>query len=115
VASGAQFFVTPPVFNLELFSGFMQKVANRKAKIIPTVLLLKSVGMARYIDRHLENVSVPLELISRIQKAQDKARECVNIAAELVAALRDVGCSGVLLSPLGWEHKLLDILEGPKA
>ena len=78
MASGAEFFVTPPVFNLELFSGFMKKVATRKAKIIPTVLLLKSVGMARYIDRHLENVSVPPELISRIQKAQDKARECVN-------------------------------------
>ncbi|MEJ2364198.1 MAG: methylenetetrahydrofolate reductase [Deltaproteobacteria bacterium] len=115
LAAGARFFVTPPVFDLESFSGFMKKVAGRQAKIIPTVLLLKSVGMARYIDRHLDNVTVPSEVISRIQKAQDKVRECVNIAAELVSGLKRMGCSGVFIVPLGWEHKLLDILDGAKA
>jgi methylenetetrahydrofolate reductase (NADPH) len=114
VASGATFFVTPPVFDLESFSGFMKKAANRQAKIIPTVLLLKSVGMARYIDRHLDNVSIPSEVISRIQKAQDKVGECVDIAAELVSSLKNMGCSGVLIVPLGWEQKLLDILDGAK-
>jgi len=75
------------------------------------VLLLKSVGMARYIDRHMDNVSISSEIIGRIQKAQDKVRECVNVAAEFVSGLRDMGCSGVLIAPLGWEDKLLDILE----
>ncbi len=115
IAAGGKFFVTPPVFDLESFSSFMKKAAGRKSKIIPTVLLLKSVGMARYIDRHLDNVSVPSEVISRIQKAQDKVRECVDIAAELVSGLRKMGCSGVLIVPLGWEHKLVDILDGAKA
>lgn len=115
IAAGAEFFVTSPVFDLEAFAGFMKKVADRKAKIIPTVLLLKSAGMARYIDRHQDNVSIPAELINRIKKAQDKVRECVNIAAEFVSALRDAGSCGVLIAPLGWEHKLLDILEGSKA
>jgi len=115
IAVGAEFFVTPPVFDLESFSRFMKKVAGREAKIIPSVLLLKSVGMARYIDRHLDNVTVPGEVTSRIQKAQDKVRECVDIAAELVSGLRNMGCNGVLIVPLGWEHKLLDILDGAKA
>jgi 5,10-methylenetetrahydrofolate reductase len=115
IAAGAKFFVTPPVFDLGLFSGFMKKVAGREAKIIPTVLLLKSVGMARYIDRHLDNVTIPSEVVSRIQKAQDKVGECIDIAAELVSGLRKMGCSGVLIVTLGWEHKLLDILDGAKA
>jgi 5,10-methylenetetrahydrofolate reductase len=114
MAAGAKFFVTPPVFDLQSFSGFLKKLAGRQAKIIPTVLLLKSVGMARYIDRHLDNVTVPSEVISRIQKAQDKVRECVDIAAELVSGLRKMDCSGVLIVPLGWEHKLLDIVDGAK-
>lgn len=115
IAAGAEFFVTSPVFDLEAFAGFMKKVADRQAKIIPTVLLLKSSGMARYIDRHQDNVSIPADLINRIKKAQDKVRECVNIAAELVSALKDAGSCGVLIATLGWEHKLLDILTGPKA
>lgn len=115
IEAGAEFFVTSPVFDLEAFAGFMKKVADRQAKIIPTVLLLKSSGMARYIDRHQDNVSIPADLINRIKKAQDKVRECVNIAAELVSALKDAGSCGVLIATLGWEHKLLDILTGPKA
>jgi 5,10-methylenetetrahydrofolate reductase len=115
IAAGAEFFVTPPIFDLDSFSDFMKKVSNRKANLIPTVLLLKSVGMARYIDRHLDNVTIPSEIIGRIQKAQDKVRECVDIAAELVSSLKKMGCSGVLIAPLGWEHKILDILDGAKA
>ena len=115
IAAGAKFFVTPPVFDLGSFSGFMKKVAGREAKIIPTVLLLKSVGMARYIDRHLDNVTIPSEVVSRIQKAQDKVGECIDLAAELVSGLRKMVCSGVLIVTLGWEHKLLDILDGAKA
>lgn len=114
-AAGAQFFVTPPVFNLESFSAFMNKAEGQKAKIIPTVLLLKSAGMAKYIDRHLDNVSIPGEVIGRIQKAQDKARECVHIAGELVSSLKEMGSSGVLIAPLGWEDRLPEILDSAKA
>ena len=115
INAGAEFFVTPPVFDLESFARFMKKIAGRQAKIIPTTLLLKSVGMARYIDRNVDNVSIPKDLITRIQKGKDRVWECVNIAAEFVSALKDMGCNGVLIAPLGWEHKLLDILDGSKA
>ena len=37
-------------------------------------------------------------------------RECVQIAAELVAALKDQGYRGVLISTIGWEDKLPAIL-----
>jgi len=111
MAAGAEFFITQPVFDLQPLSKFMKRVEERKAKIIPTVLLLKSVGMARYIDQHLDYVHVPGDLIRRIQKAPDKARECVQIAGELVLALRDLGYSGVLISTIGWEDKLPNILE----
>jgi 5,10-methylenetetrahydrofolate reductase len=115
VASGAQFFVTSPVFDLESFARFMKKVRERQATIIPQVLLLKSVGMARYIDRHLDYIHIPADIITRIQRAGDKVRECISIAGETIAALRDMGCSGVHISTLGWEDKLLTILDGARA
>jgi methylenetetrahydrofolate reductase (NADPH) len=76
------------------------------------VLLLKSAGMASYIDRHMDNVHVPSDLIRRIQKAPDKVRECVQIAREMVSGLRDAGYRGVLIATIGWEDKLPNILEG---
>ncbi|MEN6483577.1 MAG: methylenetetrahydrofolate reductase [Syntrophobacteraceae bacterium] len=111
IAAGAEFFVTPPIFDLQSVSKFMKRISDRKVKIIPTVLLLKSVGMARYIQANIDTMHIPEETVARIQKAPDRVRECVRIAAELVRQFREAGFSGVLLSTIGWEDKLPDILE----
>jgi 5,10-methylenetetrahydrofolate reductase len=110
IAAGARFFTTPPVYDLAVLETFRKKVGQRQAAIIPTVLLLKSVGMARYINRHLDQMKIPEDFINRINKAADRVRECVQIAAEIVAALKDKGYHGVLLSTIGWEDKLPAIL-----
>jgi 5,10-methylenetetrahydrofolate reductase len=109
IAAGARFFITPAVFEPEVLERFRDRLGKRQAAVIPTVMLLKSVGMARYINRHLE-MKVPEEYLNRIQKAPDRVRECVQIAAELVSALKDRGCSGVNIATIGWEDKLPAIL-----
>jgi 5,10-methylenetetrahydrofolate reductase len=109
--AGTQFFITPPVFDLGAIEPFLKRAEQHKTKLIPTVLLLKSVGMARYIDRNLPHVHIPKTFISRIQKAGDKVRECTRIAAEVAAAVKKEGFGGVLISTIGWENKLSEILE----
>jgi len=109
--AGAQFFISPPLFDLSAIHPFMKRVDIRKTKIIPTVLLLKSLGMARYIMRNVDNVYISDSLIDRIQKSPDKVRECTRIASEMVTSLKKEGFSGVNLATLGWEHKLPEILE----
>jgi methylenetetrahydrofolate reductase (NADPH) len=112
IAAGATFFMTPPVFYLQTLGRFAKRLGDRPCRILPTVLLLKSAGMASYIDRHLDNVHVPSDIIRRIQKAGDKIRECVQIARELVMGLRDAGYGGALIATIGWEDKLPSIVEG---
>jgi 5,10-methylenetetrahydrofolate reductase len=109
IAAGARFFTTQPVFDVAVLENFKKQVGSRPAAIIPTVLLLKSVGMARYINRHLE-MKIPEEYITRIHKAADRVRECVQIAAEFAAAIKQKGFPGVLIATIGWEDKLPSIL-----
>ncbi len=111
IDAGVQFFTSPPLFDLSAIHPFMKRVDIQKTKIIPTVLLLKSLGMARYIMRNVDNVYISDSLIDRIQKSPDKVRECTQIASEMVASLKKEGFSGVYLATLGWEHKLPEILE----
>jgi 5,10-methylenetetrahydrofolate reductase len=108
--AGARFFVTPPIFDLTVLDRFMKRLGDGGAYLIPTVLLLKSVGMARYIDRHMEHIDIPPETIRRLQNAPERVRECVQIAAELVAALKAKKVSGVNIATIGWEDKLPQIL-----
>lgn len=109
--AGARFFITPPIFDLTAIEPFLGRVDHRKTHIIPTVLLLKSLGMARYIDRNQKHIRIPTTLIKRIQTAEEKTRECLRIAGELVAAFRDEQFSGVTISSLGWEHRLPELLD----
>lgn len=111
IEAGAQFFITPPLFDLDAIQPFLKRMDLNQTKIIPTVLLLKSLGMARYMARNVDHVFIPDSLIQRIQKAPEKVRECVRIASEMVTTLKQEGFSGVLLSTIGWEHKLPEILE----
>jgi 5,10-methylenetetrahydrofolate reductase len=111
IEAGAQFFISPPLFDLSAIEPFIKRVDLNKTTIIPTVLLLKSLGMARYMARNVDHVYIPDSLIQRIQKAPEKVRECVQIASEMVTTLKQEGFSGVLLSTIGWEHKLPEILD----
>ncbi len=44
VEAGARFFVTSPLFDLSLLEPYQKRIDLRKVAIIPTVMLLKSVG-----------------------------------------------------------------------
>ena len=109
IAAGARFFTTQAVFDVDALEKFRQQVGPRPAAIIPTVMLLKSVGMARYINAHME-MKIPEAFVARIQKSSDRVRECVQIAAEFVAEVKKAGFPGVLVSTIGWEEKLPSIL-----
>ncbi len=107
---GVQFVITNPVFDVRPLQQVLKRIDTSRVAVIPTVLLLKSAGMARYIDRNVKGISVPAEMIRGIQKAPDRVKECIQIAAESVARIKDLGMAGVMLSTLGWEDRLPDVL-----
>ncbi|MBC2712429.1 MAG: methylenetetrahydrofolate reductase [Desulfosarcina sp.] len=108
--AGVDFFIAPPVFDLGTIAPFREKVDLKKTRIIPTVMLLKSVGMARYLTRHL-NVTISQDLIKRLMRAPDKATESLSIATEIIAAVKEAGFAGVMISAMGWEDKLQKLLD----
>ncbi len=108
--AGARFFITPPVFELDSIAAFLQRVDHRKYKVVPTVLLIKSLGMARYIDRNLKHVNIPRTLLNRLKGARDKALETLRIAREIIRTFEEEGFCGVQVSTLGGEERLAELL-----
>ncbi len=110
VEAGAQFIITPPVFDMDLFASFVEKAKPLGVPLIPTVFLLKSVGIARYMATTLPAYHISEELISRIRKASNRELECIRIAGEMVANLKQLA-QGVHIVTLGWEYQLPSILD----
>jgi 5,10-methylenetetrahydrofolate reductase len=111
---GVEYVITNPIFDLRRFQQFIKRIDTSQIALIPTVLLLKSAGMARYIDRNITGISIPSETIRGIQKAPDKVKECIRIAGETVTHIKEMGMAGVLISTVGWEDKLPQILNEAK-
>jgi methylenetetrahydrofolate reductase (NADPH) len=110
IDAGARFLITPPVFDLNHFTDFMSKAQTLRVPIIPTIFLLKSVAVARYIANSEPGAHISEELIRRIRKSPDRENEGIRIAGETIAALRGLA-QGVLVQTLGWEHRLPAILD----
>jgi methylenetetrahydrofolate reductase (NADPH) len=107
---GVDFFFTNSIYDVSLFETFAKKVAHFKIPIIAGITLLKSVGMARYINKHIEGASIPDSIIDRLMKASDKKQACMEIARELIKQLRPL-CQGVQIIPIGWENLVPSLLD----
>jgi 5,10-methylenetetrahydrofolate reductase len=107
---GADFFFTNSIYDLRLFEPFTKKVAHFKVPIIAGVTLLKSVGMARYVNKHVEGVSIPDSIIDQLMKASDKQKTSIEIAGGLIKELKGL-CQGVQIIPIGWEKQIPALLD----
>ena len=108
-AAGARFFQTQAVFSAEKLAAFVAAVRPLGVKVIAGILLLKSAGMARYVNRHIPGLTVPDELIAELEQAAEPAAAGVTIARRLVAAAREC-CDGIHVMAMGREDLIPEIV-----
>jgi len=110
IRMGVDFFFTNSIYDVSLLEPFVKKVAHFKVPIMVGITLLKSVGMARYVNKHVEGASIPDSIIDQLMKASDKQRASIEIAGGLIKALRPL-CQGVQIIPIGWEKQIPALLD----
>jgi methylenetetrahydrofolate reductase (NADPH) len=110
IEAGAKFFQTQGIFDLDLFERFMKRVEGFKIPVLGGIILLKSAGMARFMNKNVAGVFVPDPLIREMEETKDKVRTSVRIAASLINGLKDL-CQGVHIMAIGWEKKIPLVLD----
>jgi len=113
IRAGASFFQTQAVYDVGAFEKFMKRVAPFKVPVLAGIILLKSAGMARFMNKNVAGVFVPEPLIQKMAKAEDRTKTSIEIAAELIKDLRGM-CRGVHIMPIGWESKVPAVLDVAK-
>jgi len=110
IEAGARFFQTQGIFDLDLFERFMKRIEGFKTKVLGGIILLKSAGMARFMNKNVAGVFVPETLIKEMETTKDKVKTSVEIAARLIKGLKDL-CQGVHIMAIGWEKRIPMLLE----
>ena len=116
VRAGADFIQTQGVFDVERFARYMEMVCDRglheQTYILAGIIPMKSAGMARYMRDYVAGLTVPDELVTRMEEAEDAKEEGVKIAVELIEQLREIeGVRGVHIMAVAWESIVPVIVE----
>jgi len=116
INAGVDFIQTQCIYDMELFSKWMEQVRDRgmhkKCKILAGITPLKSVRMAEYMRDNVAGVSIPDYIIRRLAGAEDAKAESTNICLEQIEQLRQIeGVAGVHIMAIEWEEKVPEIVE----
>ncbi|NWF75017.1 MAG: methylenetetrahydrofolate reductase [Nitrospirae bacterium] len=114
INAGANFFQTQAIYDIERFKEFMKFARRFPVKILAGFVILKSAGMASFLNKNVPGIRVPQELIDELKAAgKEKALDAgLNIAARHIRQLKEENiCDGVHIMAIGMEDKVPIIME----
>ena len=113
VMAGAEYFQTQAVFDSEKFISFMEKAKQFGKPVQLGVIIPKSAGMAKFMNKNVAGVHVPQWMIDELAADKEKAKAGitgVELAAKVIKECRPY-CQGLHIMALGWEAKVPQLLE----
>ncbi|MEK7735610.1 MAG: methylenetetrahydrofolate reductase [Nitrospirota bacterium] len=114
IRAGAKFFQTQAIYDIEKFRDFMKHARKFPVKILAGFVVLKSVGMANFLNNNVPGIRVPQVLIDELKAAgKEKALDTgMNITARHIKQLKEEKiCDGVHIMAIGMEDKVPEIME----
>ena len=113
VMAGAEYFQTQAVFEPEKFIAFMEKAKQFGKPVQLGVIIPKSAGMAKFMNRNVAGVHVPQWMIDELAADKEKAKAGitgVELAAKVIKECRPY-CQGLHIMALGWEAKVPELMK----
>jgi methionine synthase I (cobalamin-dependent)/5,10-methylenetetrahydrofolate reductase len=114
VEAGAEFAVTRPVFDVSAFERFLARVSGLGIPIVVGIWPFESAINAEFMANEVPGVTVPDALVERMRRAgsAEHARaEGVQVARELVEAMKDMAAGVQISTPSGRLDAALDVLD----
>jgi len=86
--AGAEFIVTPAIFDLEAFEPVVERLRRTGLPILAGVAALESLRHAEFLASEVTGVRVPDAVFDRLRAARDEAAEARAFTLEVLAWLR---------------------------
>lgn len=113
IDAGARFFQTQAVYDPADYEPYADATRDLGVPMLPSIILLKSADMARFLNEKVPGITVPEAIINDMEKAatpEERSEASVEIAARTIQGLRGMS-QGVHLIAAGWESRLPRVLE----
>jgi methylenetetrahydrofolate reductase (NADPH) len=112
ISAGARFFQTQAIYDTDKFEQFVSQTKGFGVPIIAGIVVLKSAGMAKFMNENVAGIDVPNSLIEEVAatKKEDQRKKAVEVSARIIRKVKPL-CQGVHIMPLGWDELVPKIIE----
>ncbi len=116
ISNGADFIQTQPVFDFKWFEEWMemvrQKGLHKKTSILAGVMPVKSAKGLLYMKDNVPGMSIPDELVTRLEKVSNPRNEGIRICVEVIEKLKKIeGIKGIHIMAVEWEEIVPEIVK----
>lgn len=112
--AGARFFITQPVFDVELLLGFLEKVAGTGVPVIAGIWPLAGYRNALFLQNEVPGVTIPGDIMERMKRQESKEgamEEGILIAREIIRVIRNLVAGVQVSPPFGRLEAALKVIE----
>jgi len=114
--AGADFFQTQAVFEPSLMENFLDRYEkligeDLRDKVLVGLVPLYDYNMVQFL-RTIPGIIISDEIGNRIKNASDPVDEGINIVAEYIDKIKEIGLAGVHLMPAGKVEALIRLVDG---
>ena len=116
-AAGAEIVMTQPIFQTALLEQVLRRIEHLALPVLVGVLPLVSYKNAEFLHNEVPGMQIPEEIRERMRRTPggEAARKAgVQIAREMLFAVRDRVQGAYLMPPLGRYELALEVLDGLK-
>lgn len=113
VEAGAEFVMTQPVFEEELFFDFLKRNKDFKIPVLVGILPLTSYRSAEFLHNEVPGMNIPKNIREKMKKAEisNKAKETgIEIARDALLKMKDVADGVYIMAPVGGADTALRVL-----
>ena len=89
VEAGAEFFVTPPIFDVDAFAPVLIRLQDTGLPVLAGLAALEGIRHAEFLASEVIGVRLPEWLVTRLRQASDEAAEAMTVTAEIAAWLAE--------------------------
>jgi len=119
IKAGCDFIQTQGIFDVEKFGEWMHiirdKGLDKQVHILAGLIPMKSAGMARYMRDYVSGITLPDEVVSRMEDAKNPKEEGIEICLETIEQVREIeGVHGIHIMAVAWEKIVPQIVERAK-
>jgi len=114
IAAGAQFLQTQALFDPGTCRRFHEAVTPLGVRIIAGILILKSAGMARFINSNIPGLRIPEAIISELESSPNPTATGIDIACRLASEIKPF-CHGIHIMPMGQDMAVPEVVAAVRA